>query len=226
MQPDLTQASFTVIGLKFHPPEQHFKRLEIIDFSLLGIVELVLGIRIKLGDGKFHPLQAWGAYPQIPQVVGGSQLYIPSLTIPIWQKQQAQHHGGATQERLNETSPFGVVILRIYPIGEFVVAWGELAGAPSPWFAIFSWAKVAEICGLPHTHCMDLVTAARLVFEKQASWMKFIDSPTRPVIEEDFSWYKIRCRTSVMDFFGRRVLDVGIRVIRKNDNAGLLTPGG
>jgi hypothetical protein len=183
-------------------------------------------MRINLGNRESRPLQAWGSYPQAAQVIEGSQLYIPSLTVLAWEKQQAQHHGGIPQGRINASAPFGVVILRIYPIGEFVVSWGELPRAQSPWFAIFSWAKLAAVCELNPATDVDLVTAAKLVFQKHESWMKFVDSPTRPVMEEVFPSCRVRCRTSVMDFFGRRVLDVGISVIWNDDNGGSLTPGG
>jgi hypothetical protein len=119
-----------------------------------------------------------------------------------------------------------VAILRIYPVGEFVISWGQLARGQSPWFTIFSWAKLAAVCELDHGTDMDLVTAAKLVFQKHESWMKFVDSPMRPVMEEEFPSCRVRCKTSVMDFFGRRILDVGISVIWNNDNGGILTPGG
>ena len=216
LQPDLAQASFTVIGINFHPPDLP----KLSDFGFPGMVDLVLGMRIKLGNRESRPLQAWGAYPQVAKVIEGSQLYIPSLAVPAWVEQQAQHHGGFTQGRFNQAAPFGVAIFQIYPFGKFVVSWGKLAKAQSPWFAIFSWAKLAAACELNPATDMDLVTAAKLVFQKHESWMKFVDYPMRPVMEEVFSSCRVRCKTSLMDFFGRRVLDVGISVIWKDDNGG------
>jgi hypothetical protein len=58
---------------------------------------------------------------------------------------------------------------------------------------------------------------ARLLYERQQSWMPLEAQIFSPVVELALSSYTIRCRAEVVNFFGRRVLDVGMDIVGQID---------
>jgi len=220
MLPNLSQASFETVHLYYHPPDLHS-----IWAAPTGpeLENPPPGMKIKFNGGKwFSPFQL-GSYPQRAQLddrIPDPQIYIPSSDARYLLKSQRQVHVGKDNgvdvhlwQDPATPFPFGVVILRSSILGTLVFSWGNppTTREEKPWFAVFGWTRMAEACGLsqdPHSE-LDLVAAARAIFENQDSWMPLVNTFPAPVVQHDESLLgKIWFVVDEKSFFGRRFLSV------------------